>query len=109
MGKGLIVECVKISPVDGGYELIRDFEYKDIVVPKGFVTNGIDLKTRVLSLFINKYDPITIEAVVVHDYLCELEQYAKADLYFQELLPNIWQKPFMLFLVKIYHKFKYGV
>lgn len=96
-----------IAPIEGGYELVEEFRYKDIVVPKGFRTDGLTIKIRLLYMFIGKYDPRCIEAAVVHDYLCELEQYELADEVFEEMLPEIWQKPYMVRAVKLYHKIKY--
>ncbi len=98
-----------LRPSNDRYEVVGGYKYRDIFVPDRFKTDGISAKIRLLYLFVNKYDPRVIEAVVVHDYLCEMEEYAKADRYFKELLPNIWQKKYMVGLVKMYHKYEYGV
>lgn len=101
---------VKISPTsnrNGTFVLLEEYSYKDVVVPVDFETNGMDLKFQAFSLFVHRYDPRCLEAVIVHDYLCELEEYEKADEYFEELLPEIWQKKFMIFFVKMYHSVKY--
>lgn len=85
------------------FRTFQEYTYKDVTVPKDFPTDGITGKFRIVYLFIAKYDPRVIEAVVVHDYLCELEEYDKADRYFKEMLPDIWQKKYMISAVKRYH------
>jgi len=96
-----------IEPKGSIYITTRELKYRDVVVPVGTPTDGLTLKIRFLHLFISKYDPRVIEAVIMHDYLCEKELYAKADKYFEEMLPDIWQKKPMVAMVKIYHKLKY--
>lgn len=100
---------IKLSPIGRKYKLIEDFKYKGITVPEGFETDGATMKVRLLYSAINKFDPRIIEAVVMHDYLCEKEYYKLADYLFEDMLPNIWQKKYMVFAVKVYHKLKYGV
>lgn len=93
-----------LTPSKNGYLVDGGFQYKDVEVPHNFFTDGITVKKiRLVYLFINKFDPRVMEAVVIHDYLCEQEEYEKADRYFEEMLPNIWQKPFMVKAVKKYH------
>ena len=100
---------MKLEPKGTKYVLAEEYTYKDLVIPVGTPTDGISYKFRVVALFINKYDPRYIEAVMVHDYLCELEQYKKADKYFEELLPNDALSKVMVSSVKTYHKLRYGV
>ena len=88
--------------------LTADFNYKDVTIPKGFTTDGLTYKIRLLGVIINKFDPRYITAAIVHDYLCELESYAKADQYFEELLPTGWKSAMMVKGVKLYHRIRYG-
>lgn len=98
-----------LTPFKRGYHVIGGLDYKDISVPDKFFTDGITAKKiKLVYLFINKFDPRVIEAVVVHDYLCELGEYEKADRYFEEMLPDIWQKWWMVRAVKRYHDIKVG-
>jgi len=98
-----------LTPIDNKLSVYQEFKYKDITVPKEFKCNGMDLKIFIFKLFINKYQPNCLKAVVVHDYLCSIEEYEKADKYMEELLPNIWQKRYIVKLVKSYHEVRYGV
>ena len=99
---------VKLIPSGRHYELAETFIYKDAIIDKGFLTDGISYKFRVFALFVNKYDPRYITAVVVHDYLCDKGEYKKADHYFKELLPNDWRGRLMPKLTRIYLKGTYG-
>jgi hypothetical protein len=91
------------------YKLVISFIYKDVVVPKGYKTDGLTYKFRLLGIFLNKYDPRFIKAAVVHDYLCDKEKYSKADQYFRELLPPVWYRETMVLAAKVWHFIRYGV
>jgi hypothetical protein len=77
---------VIISPLPNHkYILELNFKYKDVVVPIGFVTNGADIP----RLFWSFYPPNRsdyLPAVLVHDYLCSVKEFEKADRYFREIL-----------------------
>ena len=102
------MKAAELKPNGRHYELSQNLAYKDVVVPKGFLTDGISYKFRIFALFVNKYDPRYITAVVIHDYLCDIGEYKKADQYFKELLPNDWRGRLMPKLTKRYLKGKYG-
>jgi len=96
---------------DNRYIVVRDFTYKDITVPKGYKTNGANVP-RLLWSWLPPFKPKFMPAVVVHDYLCDLEMYEKADQYFTELLYNTEKSittRLMSGAVKIYHKIRYRV
>ncbi len=104
---------VKVSPLAGDkYEILEDIIYKDIVIPKGYKTNGADIPRAFWSYMPpNKSD--ILPAVIVHDFLCDLEQYEKADKYFEEVLILLGIRGFDLFVltksVRVYHKVKYKI
>jgi len=88
---------IKVSPEKPfGYKLLEDFSYKDITVPKGYITNGADIP-RIFWSFIPPYSPELLPAIVVHDFLCDLELYEKADLYFKEALIELEISPIKVF------------
>ena len=67
------------------YKIRREIRYKDVIIPVGFETNGADIPRAFWSIYPpNRSD--YLPAVVVHDYLCFLEDYEKADRYFKEIL-----------------------
>jgi hypothetical protein len=77
---------VFIQPLDNNkYILAIEIKYKNITVPKGFITNGADIP-RLLWSFIPPNKSDLMPAVIVHDYLCYIEQYTMADKYFEEIL-----------------------
>lgn len=94
-----------LEPSGKRYRLIRPVTYKDVTVPIGYETDGISYKFRFFGIFLNKFDPLYIKAVIVHDYLTDLGQWVKANRYFEELLPNTTTAKAMLIGVKIYYKF----
>jgi len=105
-------EEIKISPLKNDrYVLLDDFVYKDIVVPKGYVTNGADIP-RVFWSFWPPNRSEYLPAVVVHDYLCDAERYPEADKYFKEILNKLNVKKSTVFLstafVGLYHRVRYG-
>ena len=96
--------------LDNKYIVVEDYVYKDIRVPNGYLTNGANIP-RSLWLFVPPFKPKYMNAVVVHDYLCDLEMYEKADKYFEEILSNVEKTvvtKFMILAVKQYHKFRYN-
>jgi len=95
-----------LKPVHNGYALTENYVYKDIAVPKGYVTDGISYKFRFVGILINKYDHRYIKAAIVHDWLTDLGDWDKANQYFEELLPETLTAKVMVKAVKIYKKVK---
>lgn len=100
-----------ITPLKGDrYKILEDVTYKDVTVPAGYRTNGADIPRIFWSLFPpNKSD--YLPAVIVHDYLCDLEDYKKADQYFEEILRDLRVDFISRYLlvksVSLYHSYKY--
>lgn len=86
------------------YEVVGGYVYKDVHVPSGYETDGVSYKFRLIGLFIDKFDPRFMEAVVVHDYLTDLGEWEKGNKYFEELLPEQSKKSLMVRAVNLYHK-----
>jgi len=111
--KSAFYKGIKISPLEGDrYMLLEDFKYKDIIIPKGYKTNGANIP-RIFWSFWPPNRSNYMPAVIVHDYLCDMEEYNKADKYFSEILLYLNVSRITAFLfyysVKYYHKLKYGV
>jgi len=108
-----IYERVHVRPMHKDrYKLLKEFRYKDIIVPVGFETNGADIPRIFWSLLPpNRAD--YLPAVIIHDYLCDLAEYKKADEYFEMILKDLEIKHItrkvMVSTVTFYHKIKYGV
>jgi len=107
-----LYEQIQMSPLTKDrYVLLSDFKYKDIIIPKGYRTNGADIPRIFWSIWPpnrSNYMP----AVIIHDYLCDKEEYNKADKYFLEVLiklkiPKITTLVFY-YSVKCYHMIRYG-
>ena len=93
-----------IEPSGNKYKLTKEMTYKDVTVPVGFETDGISYKFRLIGIFINKFDPRYIEAVIVHDYLTDLGDWERANRYFEEMLPDTLTARSMVRGVKMYRK-----
>lgn len=96
--------------IDNKYQIAQDIIYRDIVVPKGYETNGANVP-RIFWFIIPPFKPKYLPAVIVHDYLCDLEKYELADMYFEEILYSIEasiKTKIMVISVKIYHRLRYG-
>lgn len=97
-----------IKPEGKYYVTTEYMTYKDVTVPKGFKTDGISYKFRLVGVFINKFDPLYIEAVIFHDYLTRdgHEDWHKANKVFEELLPNTKISSLMIWSVDKYRILK---
>jgi len=92
------------------FKLLKEFKYKDVVVPEGYETNGADVP-RIFWVFFPPNRADYLPAVIVHDYLCDLQNYAMADKYFEELLEElevrVSTRKIMSNSVRFYHCLKY--
>jgi len=90
---------VIVSPLPGHkYILEEESRYKEVVVPVGFVTNGADIP-RVFWSFYPPNRSDYLPAVIVHDYLCSVREYEKADRYFREILEALGISEFDIFVL----------
>ena len=105
------VALPRISPTqDNKYVLLDDYKILNVTVPKYYKTNGANIP-RVFWFIIPPFKPKYLPAVIVHDYLCDKEEYTRADEMFTSILHNIeksWKTTTMIWAVKAYHKIKYG-
>jgi hypothetical protein len=94
------------------YRIVEDFSYKDITVPAGYITNGADIPRLFWSITPPNRSDI-MEAVVIHDYLCDKELYDKADRYFLEILQHSDISKLLVYTlyipVVVYHFFRYKI
>ena len=98
---------VQVQPLrEKKYKLLQPITYKDVTVPAGYRTNGADVP-RVFWSFCPPNTSDILPAVIVHDYLCYLEAYKKADDYFEEILILLkirpWKVKILVHSVRIYH------
>lgn len=98
--------------VDNRYILVRPYILdSELVIPAGYKTNGANIP-RLLWAIVPPFKPKYLPAVIVHDFLCDKEQYKKADKLFELYLLNIensWRTRAMVKAVKLYHFFKYKI
>jgi len=92
------------------FKTLKDIKYKDITIKAGFRTDGASVPRLLWGLFPpNRTD--YLPCAVIHDYLCDLEEYKKADEYFCECLKELrvdkFSRVLMVKAVKIYHKIRY--
>lgn len=107
------MDRVVVEPIaKDKFRVYKDLSYRDIYIPKGFVTNGANIPRVYWSLF-PPNSPEYLSAVVIHDYMCANVSkygYKKADRYFYDAMIEIgvpkWKAELFYFWVKWYHKFK---
>lgn len=93
----------------GGFSfvLLKDFTYRDVTVKKGFISNGANVPRFAWSIVPPNYMEIQ-GPIVIHDYLCKLEFYTKADDLLEVMLKerNItkFQRRFIMLGVRLYTK-----
>jgi len=109
----MIYSQIIVQPLKGDkYKLLEDFQYKTILVPKGYETNGANIPRLFWAIYPpNKSD--FLPAVIIHDYLCDKEEYKKADDLFEECLKELGVKKFdrtvLVKSVRLYHRVKYKI
>ena len=102
----------KVQPtINNKYVLLEDYKFKKVRVPKGYETNGANVP-RLFWWFVPPFKPKLLPAIIVHDYLCDKEEYKKADDHFKACLECLNVSKFtryiMYFAVRIYHIIRYG-
>ncbi len=107
-----------LKPFDkASFEIIEDYEVtlsngEKIAIPKGYKTNGADVPRILWSIF-PPNSPEYLSAVIVHDYLCDLEQYKKADMALKDMMKRLkvakWKVYAFYYGCRTYHKIRYGV
>jgi len=98
------------------FKLYQDFSValegaKTIVIPKGYKTDGATIPLWI-RFWIRQYHPQRMEAVLIHDYLCDKEQYKLADKYFEILLldaDDSFKHKVMILAVRVHHLLKYNI
>jgi len=93
------------------FKVVKEFTFKDVVVPAGFISDGASVPRIFWSLFPpNRTD--YLPCAIVHDCLCTNDDYKKADKHFKECLKclyvNKYVRYIMYYAVRIYHKLRYG-
>jgi len=92
------------------FKVAKPFTFRGIMIPKGFVTDGASVPRVFWSLFPpNRTD--YLPCAIVHDYLCDLREFRKADECFLECLKHLKVSKFttytMFIAVRLYHMIKY--
>lgn len=97
------------------FELVEDYRYGDILIPKGYITDGASIP----RIFWNIYPPNKAEylsAALVHDYLTDLavkglRSFLEVDRIFKDMLVELSVSKLDVFLlytsVRLYHIVKY--
>jgi len=97
---------------NGLFEVYEEYNLEDIKVPKGFVTDGLTLKNRLIRVIVDKYQPKFAPFFVIHDLLTNRYEYYDADKIGSKILfeiENSIRTKLMMFVIKLYHRIKYGI
>ena len=89
------------------FELLESYSYKDIVIPKGFITDGATVP-RWFWIVVPPFKPRHLPAVIVHDYLIDKGEISKGNKYFRELLLQLedsWKTRLMVNAVDLYWRY----
>ena len=101
-----------IATSNNTFVLDKPYQVENVRIPAHYESDGLTLKIRLFRLIVSKYAPKFMPFFFIHDYLCDKEKYTLADDLGEKVLFNI-EKSFrtktMIFLVRKYHKIKYGV
>ncbi|QCD44123.1 DUF1353 domain-containing protein [Campylobacter mucosalis] len=92
------------------FELVEEYRYQDIIVPVGYKTNGANIPRIFWSVY-PPNSPEYLSAILVHDYLCDLEKYELADEILKEMMTELGcsrLKVSIFYLCcRVYHKLRY--
>lgn len=99
------------------FELVENYRYRDIVIPKGYITDGASVPRIFWSIFPpNKAEYLS--AAIVHDYLTDIViekksiTFRSVDNTFKEMLidlnVNKIEVKVLYWSVRLYHLLKYG-
>ena len=107
------MDRVVVQPIDKDkFRVYKDLSYRDINIPKGFVTNGANIPRVFWSLF-PPNSPEYLSAVVLHDFMCAKRgvfTYKEADDAFYRAMVDIgvskWKAKLFYISCRIYHRFK---
>lgn len=73
------------------YVTLRDLEHDSVIVPKGYVFDGVTVKAPFTLLFSTKDLRQGVRASCFHDWLCEhREEYTRE--YATDMLVDIWKQ-----------------
>ncbi len=94
------------------FELVEDYRYGDVIVPKSYKTNGANVPRIFWSIF-PPNSPEYLSAVLAHDYLCDKGFYKLADETLKEMMSELgvakWKIYCFYYACRIWHKLRYGV
>ncbi|CUU89797.1 Protein of uncharacterised function (DUF1353) [Campylobacter hyointestinalis] len=96
------------------FELVENYSYKALSIPKGYQTNGANIPRVFWSIF-PPNSPEYISAVVIHDYLCDKAKskadYKYADKMLYEMMIALevakWKCKVFYLACRAYHKIRY--
>ena len=108
---GLKYSDIHLQPLKSHkFKVIKPFTYNSEVISKGFVSDGASVPRLFWSIFPpNRTD--YLPCAIIHDYICDKEEYTKADIYFCKCLKDLYvskiTRVLLLTAVRLYHKIKY--
>jgi len=98
---------------DNRVQLVKEVKYKDITIPKGYKSDGASIPYIAKIFNIARFRMDYLPCAIIHDYLCDLEQYDKADKYLLQLGKELSIKKIKLytvyFSVRLYHLVRYKI
>ena len=65
---------------DNRVQLVKEVKYKDITIPKGYKSDGASIPYIAKIFNIARFRMDYLPCAIIHDYLCDLEQYKKASV-----------------------------
>ena len=108
----MIYSDLKISPLKNHrFIVLEDFKYKDIVVPKGFTSDGASIP-RIFWSFYPPNRTDYLPAAILHDYLYPINKQL-ANCLFENILFDLNISKFDIFIlvygVRLYSLIRYNI
>lgn len=102
---------VVLRTIGDSYVLDEDFSAHGVLCKKGMVIDGASVPL-LWTILIPRMKPKYLASTVIHDKLCNDENYKEADRIFKIMLEEQgvkkWRRFLMYAAVRLWHKYKYG-
>lgn len=86
-----IINSLNFAVYGINYVTLRDLEYDGVIVPKGFVFDGVTAKAPFTFIFSTKDLRQGIKASCFHDWMCQHKsEYSRK--YSTDILVDLWQQ-----------------
>lgn len=86
-----LINSLSFGVVGDKYVTLRDLRHDNIIIPKGFVFDGVTVKAPFTFIFSNKDLRQGIRASCIHDWMCNHKDQFRRN-YATRMLVDLWKQ-----------------